>query len=103
MNLIEAPDPFLETMFARMSPGAHTLFTPRHIDEIRRAFGARTRARHAIDWRASIRLFRHSYYVVFLVGRERRSRSRLGMALPGVTLTTLALAVIAFLIIGTCL
>lgn len=66
------PDPFLQQMFARMSPGAKFTFTPAQIDEIKKAFSARSRTSHDLDIRHSIQLFGKSYYFVFLAGRERR-------------------------------
>jgi len=65
-------DPFLEHMFARMSPGARFLFTPAQIDEIKKAFSARSRGVHGLDVRRSVGLFGKSYYFVLLAGRERR-------------------------------
>jgi hypothetical protein len=76
MLLVKEPDPFLEQMFARMSPGSRFLFTPGQIDEIKKAFGARSRGSHAVDLRYSIGLFGKSYYFVFLAGRERRAIPR---------------------------
>src|SRR5258708_23140412 len=76
MDEREESDPFLRQMFARMSPGAKYLFTPYQLDEIKRAFSARTFGAHAVDLRFSVRLFRTSLYVVFLLGRERRLRPR---------------------------
>jgi hypothetical protein len=76
MLLVPEPDPFLQQMFARMSPGAKFTFTPAQIDEIKKAFSARSRASHALDFRHSICLFGKSYYLVVLAGRERRSVSR---------------------------
>ncbi len=76
MLLAKEPDPFLEQMFARMSPGSRFLFTPAQIDEIKKAFGARSRGSHALDFRYSIGLFGKSYYLVFLAGREKRSVPR---------------------------
>jgi len=70
------PDPFLEHMFARMSPGARFLFTPAQLDEIKKAFSARSRGVHWLDVRHSIGLFGKSYYVVLLAGRERRRSAR---------------------------
>ena len=75
MLLPKAPDPFLEHMFARMSPGARFTFTPAQIDEIKKAFSARSRTSHALDFRYSFRLFGKSYYLVLLAGRERRAVS----------------------------
>jgi hypothetical protein len=76
MLLAPEPDPFFRQMFARMSPGAKFTFTPAQLDEIKKAFSARSRASHALDVRHSIRLFGKSYYFVFLAGRERRSVPR---------------------------
>ena len=73
MLLVPEPDPFLTQMFTRMSPGVKFTFTPAQIDEIKKAFSARSFTSHALDVRHSIRLFGRSYYVVFLAGRERRS------------------------------
>jgi len=79
MLLAKEPDPFLEKMFSRMSPGAKFLFTPAQLDEIRKAFGARRPGNHALDMRYSIGLFGKSYYIVFLAGRERRLLPRAPM------------------------
>jgi hypothetical protein len=76
MLLPRAPDPFLEQMFTRMSPGAKFTFTPMQIDEIKKAFGARSMTRHALDCRYSISFLGKSYYLVFLAGRERRTTPR---------------------------
>jgi len=75
MLLEPQPDPFLQQMFARMSPGAKFTFTPAQIDEIKKAFSARSFTSHAVDVRRSISLFGKSYYLVLLAGRERRCAS----------------------------
>jgi hypothetical protein len=73
----DAPeDPFFQQMFSRMTPGARGLFTPAQLDEIKRAFGARAWGSHAIDIRFTFPLLLRSYYVVFLLGPERRSSHR---------------------------
>lgn len=76
MLLAPEPDPFLQQMFSRMSPGAKFTFTPAQIDEIKKAFAARSFTSHAFDVRHSISLFGKSYYLVILAGRERRSIPR---------------------------
>jgi hypothetical protein len=86
------PDPFLQQMFARMSPGAKFTFTPAQIDEIKKAFAARSFTSHAVDMRRSISLFGRSYYLVILAGRERRSVPRLH---PSVTKVSQMIAVFA--------
>jgi hypothetical protein len=102
MHIIEAQDAFLKHMFARMSPGAEALFSARQLDEIRRAFGARSNGHHWIEWRAGLRLFRKSYYLVFLIGREHRSKARLGLTIPGLSLKVLIIALLAFFVVGLC-
>lgn len=76
MLLPPEPDPFLTQMFSRMSPGAKFTFTPAQIDEIKKAFSARSRTSHSLDFRRSVRLLGTSYYIVLLAGRERRSAPR---------------------------
>lgn len=73
MLLAPRPDPFLQQMFARMSPGAKFTFTPTQLDEIKKAFSARSFSSHDLDLRRSISLFGKSYYLILLAGRERRS------------------------------
>ena len=87
------PDPFFRQTFARMSPGAEYLFSPYQLDEIKKAFGSRSFGSHAVDFRLSARLFRSSYYIVFLAGRERRLRSTFG-----IQMTRLSSAVVAIVI-----
>jgi hypothetical protein len=75
MLLVPRTDPFLQQMFARMSPGAKFSFTPAQIDEIKKAFSARSFTSHDLDLRYSFSFFGKSYYLVFLAGRERRPAS----------------------------
>ncbi|SRR5712692_7678484 len=96
MDEREETDPFLRQMFARMSPGAKYLFTPYQLDEIKRAFSARSFGAHAVDLRFSIRFFRTSYYIVFLLGRERRLRARQRRKLLSTVLLLLLLALLGY-------
>jgi hypothetical protein len=95
MLLVPEPDPFLQQMFARMSPGTKFTFTPAQIDEIKKAFSARSMTSHALDMRHSIRLFGKSYYVVFLAGRERRRA-------PRRSVTKLSQTIAAFAVTAAC-
>src|ERR1044071_144565 len=95
MLLAPSPDPFLQQMFARMSPGTKFTFTPAQIDEIKKAFSARSFTSHAFDVRRSFRLFGKSYYIVFLAGRERRSVPRYNAA-------NLSRAIAAFAVVAAC-
>lgn len=100
MLLPPKPDPFLQQMFARMSPGAKFTFTPAQIDEIKKAFSARSRTSHALDVRRSIRLFGSSYYVVFLAGRERRPVSRQAVPAPSQLVAAGCLAAVCCLFVA---
>jgi hypothetical protein len=73
MLLAPESDPFFRHMFARMSPGAKFTFMAAQLDEIKKAFAARSRTSHDLDIRHSIRLFGKSYYLVLLAGCERRA------------------------------
>jgi hypothetical protein len=75
-------DPFFRSMFERMSPGAKYLFTPQKLDEIKKAFGARSWGSHAIDVRLTAPLLRHSYYFVLVAGKDRRRVARRMVRLP---------------------
>jgi hypothetical protein len=85
-------DPFFEQMFARMSPGAQYLFSPYQLDEIKKAFSARTFGAHGLDCRTSVRLFRNSFYFIVLAGRERRLPSRLPAPFLAIVPTLAALS-----------
>jgi hypothetical protein len=85
-------DPFFRAMFAHMSPGAKYLFTAQQLDEIKRAFGARTWGSHAIDVRLTAPVLRHSYYLVLLAGKNRR---RVAHARASVA-TKVALSLVGF-------
>jgi hypothetical protein len=84
----DAPeDPFFQQMFSRMTPGARGLFTPAQLDEIKLAFGARAWGSHAIDIRFTFPLLFRSYYLVFLLGPERRSTPRGMVSIIGCALS----------------
>ncbi len=67
-------DPFLEDFFRDLSPALAHSFTDEQLLAIKMNFAARERGAHTVDLRFSIPLLRR--YVVFLMGRERRSRKR---------------------------
>lgn len=98
MNELDESDPFLRMMFARMSPDARSLFSAYQLDEIKRVFSARTFGSHAVEFRRSIRLFGKAYYVVFLAGRERRTRAQTGARIPGTLVVLAILALAAYVI-----
>jgi hypothetical protein len=99
MLLAPESDPFFRHMFARMSPGAKFTFTAAQLDEIKKAFAARSRTSHDLDIRHSFRLFGKSYYVVLLAGRERRSVPTYGRVTKLSHAVALGAAAVAFCLI----
>jgi hypothetical protein len=69
-------DPFLKTFLDRVPKEVASTFTAAQLDAVRRAFGARSPGAHTVDLRFSVPLGLRWFYVVFLVGRERRTINR---------------------------
>lgn len=70
-------DPFIEHYFKRLDPEVAASFTPAQRDAIRVMFGARGIAEHAVELRRSIPfLGGRRFYLVLLMGRERRGLAR---------------------------
>ncbi len=97
---VEASDPFFRDFFARIAAETASSFSGEQLDAIKRAFGARTPGAHAIDVRISLPLGRRRYYVVLLIGRERRRQSRRLIEIRRHPLWTLANAVVITLFFG---
>lgn len=82
---IEAPqiapkntgDPFLDHYFKRIDPRVATSFSPEQCEAIKTMFGARGIAKHSVEIRRSLPIGRGRYYLVLLLGRERRTFGRL--------------------------
>lgn len=70
-------DPFLDHYFKRIDPRIAASFTAEQREAIKTMFGARGIARHAVEIRRSLPIGRGRYYLVLLLGRERRSIARL--------------------------
>jgi hypothetical protein len=70
-------DTFLNHYFKRLSPEVAASFTPDQRDAIMIMFGAREVASHTIEVRRSIPLGRRRFYLVLLMGPERRHFVRL--------------------------
>lgn len=71
-------DPFIEHYFKRLDPQIAASFTPEQRDAIRVMFGARGIAQHAVELRRSIPfLGGRRFYLVFLMGQERRGLARI--------------------------
>lgn len=91
-------DPFLAKFFARIPHEVAASFSEAQLGAIKRAFGARDWGNHAIDFRRSIRLLWWRFYVVLLVGSERRDDERL--AAEGSMFGTVGNTLITLLVIG---
>jgi hypothetical protein len=61
-------------LFRRMAPEVVTSFTATQVRAIREAFSATP---HVVDIRETLNVLGHRFYLVFQVGRERRSAARL--------------------------
>jgi hypothetical protein len=70
-------DPFLDHYFKRIDPRVAASFTPEQCDAIKSMFGARGIAKHSIELRRSLPIGRGRFYLVLLMGRERRTFGRL--------------------------
>lgn len=70
-------DPFLDHYFRRIDPRVAASFSPEQRDAIKAMFGARGVARHTVEIRRSLPIGRGRYYLVLLLGRERRTVGRL--------------------------
>jgi hypothetical protein len=67
-------DPFLEDFFRDLPPALARSFTDEQLRAIKISFGARERGAHSVDVRFLVPVLRR--YVVFLMGRERRTAKR---------------------------
>ena len=72
-----AESTFLSHYFKRLSPEVAASFTEEQRDAIMIMFGAREITNHTIEIRHSIPFARRRFYLIFLMGPERRSFIRL--------------------------
>lgn len=70
-------DPFIDHYFKRIDPQVAATFTQEQCEAIKTMFGARGMAQHAVEVRRSLPIGRRRYYLVLLLGRERRTFGRL--------------------------
>lgn len=70
-------DPFIDHYFKRIDPQVAASFTEEQCEAIKSMFGARGMAQHAVEIRRSLPIGRRRYYLVLLLGRERRTFGRL--------------------------
>ncbi|WP_419902689.1 hypothetical protein [Kiloniella sp.] len=70
-------DLFIKHYFERISPDVAATFTEEQKHAIKQMFGARGYAKHPVEVRRSIPFGRNRFYLIFLLGRERRAYDRL--------------------------
>jgi hypothetical protein len=69
-------DPFVQQFFARIPTETAATFSSEQLTELKRVFNNRLLKRHTVDIRLSIPFFWKRFYVVFMLGKENRSKSR---------------------------
>lgn len=72
-----ARDPFIDHYFKRIDPRVAATFSADQCEAIKTMFGARGIAKHSVEVRRSLPIGRGRYYLVLLIGRERRTIGRL--------------------------
>ncbi|GGF62767.1 hypothetical protein [Alteromonas lipolytica] len=69
---------FADYTISRLAPEIRESLTNRQLNGIREAiFATQSGSHHKVDCRFTVPLFLARYYVVFLVGRDRRKKTRL--------------------------
>lgn len=76
-------DEFLAHYFRRIDPAVAASFTKEQRHALRTMFGDRGATRHAVDVRCTFPLGWRRFYLVFLLGRDRRRVIRPRNGLPG--------------------
>ena len=77
MNEPPSIDPFADSILQAMPPDVLASLTIEQIEAIQTALAAsHPRAHHLVDVRFCVPLYWTRFYVVFLFGRDRRSRTR---------------------------
>ena len=71
-------DPLINSFLSQLPAKTAASFTPNQLEAIKRQFGNRKwTGSHPVDIRLSIPFIGRGFYLVFLMGRERRSQERL--------------------------
>lgn len=94
-------DPFIAHYFKRIDPSLAASFNADQCAAIKEMFGARGVAKHALEVRRSVPIGRRRYYLVLLMGRERRTFDRLfseGAATQSFTLLGYAITALLWMI-----
>jgi len=67
-------DTFLQQFFASIPPQVAVTFTDAQLTELQKVFKERVSKRHAVDIRLSIPFIKKHFYLIFLLGKEKRSQ-----------------------------
>ncbi len=95
-----AQSPAVQRLLAKMPQDVADSFTEDQLEGLAQSIGTSRWKTHKVDWRVTIRLWRHRYYLVFLAGRNRRQPSRLQQT---ISKTWLALMICLFLTLSVML
>jgi len=76
-------DPFFKVLANRCGPSIAGSFTPGQFAALKRAFATRAIDPHPVDVRTRYSVFGFSFYMVLLMGRERRKSIRTRFEAPG--------------------
>ena len=71
------PDPFFQRFFDQIPPEIAHTFTPEQLQAIKRIYGDRSLAKHAVNLRLSMPIPGLRFYLILLLGKEQRSRARI--------------------------
>ncbi len=91
-------DEFLKKFFSRIPDATAASYSEEQLAGVKMAFGGRSRGRHAINIRGSLPLFGRRFYLVWLMGWERRGSRRTAALARRHSLRLLgnAIAIVAF-------
>ncbi|MEA5553606.1 hypothetical protein VB713_21955 [Anabaena cylindrica UHCC 0172] len=95
-------DPFVQKILARIPAQTAATFTDTQLTELKRVFIDRVSNPSPVDIRLSIPFFKRRFYLVLLIGKEKRSQQRLKNSnfqiVNGFLSTIYSLAIISFLL-----
>ncbi|AFY49343.1 hypothetical protein Nos7524_3552 [Nostoc sp. PCC 7524] len=92
-------DPFVKKFLAQMPPRTAATFNESQLLELKRVFHDRIDRRHTVDMRISFPLLQRRFYLVFLLGKDKRLSQR--VVNPGVKSTNRILLAILGLVLIT--
>ena len=76
MTTFGTDDEFLKKFFSRIPEATAASYTEEQLAGVKMAFGGRSRGRHALNFRRSLPLFGRHFYLVCMLGWERRTSHR---------------------------